>query len=116
MKLTQIIEATREAIGTNAKVLKYELEKLGWRRRLRWVYQQGEEIDGRQTIIERFVIFMTALKRTDYKSFEYLKFEIDWHFDSVEIVGVPKEENPVGALLEQIETAVTKIKAAVEKV
>ena len=113
MELAKIIEATRAAIGSNAKPLKYELEKLGWRRRIQWIYQQGEQIDGRQTIVERFAVFMTALKRTDYKSFEYLRFEIDLYFDSVEIVGMPRQGNPVKELVEQIESTVNKLKSLV---
>lgn len=66
----------KQAIGGNAKKLQYEFEKLGWKRRLQWIYQQGENIDGRQSIIESFLTFMIALKNTDQKSFEFLWYEL----------------------------------------
>ena len=113
MKLAKIIEATRTAIGTNAKVLKYELEKLGWRRRIQWIYQQGEEIDGRESIVVRYIKFMTGLKRTDFKSFEYLKFEIELFLNSVEIVGMPAQRNPVQELVDQIEISASKLRSLV---
>ena len=104
----------KTAVGTCIEPFRYELRKLGIKRCERWIYKQTEIQDGKDGIVQRYLKFMTALKKANFAGYEYLKFEVDFCLDGVEVVGVPKRQiEPMRILLdleEYVSVSVLKVK------
>ena len=85
---------------SNAELLRYNLQRLwGWKRRIRWIYQQFEDVDGRDSILIRYLKFMLGLKETDYQAYELIRLELDLFQDNWEVKGFPIKTNRLTELI-----------------
>jgi hypothetical protein len=115
MKVEQIDDfssVVKEAIGGKSKRLQLTLfQRFGMRRRLQWIYQQGENVPGRDSIVQRFLKFMVALKEANYHGFEFLRFEIDLALERASCPDSPLlTSNPMIDAVQHLETELMKVK------
>ncbi len=107
--LKELMRRLKDSLS-NAELLRHNLKILwGWKRRLRWIYQQFEDVDGRDSIPIRFIKFMIAVKETSYADFELIMFEINLFLDSYEVEGFPIKTNPLIELLANTKVNLAKI-------
>jgi hypothetical protein len=115
MKVEQIdnfSSVVKEAIGGNSKRLQLTLfQRFGMRRRLQWIYQQGENVPGRDSIVQRFLKFMVALKEANYHGFEFLRFEVDLALERAGATDPLLTPNPMIDAVKHLETELMKVKA-----
>jgi uncharacterized protein YggL (DUF469 family) len=114
MKAEQIdnfSQIVKQAIGGNSKRLQLTLfQRFGMRRRLQWIYQQGENVPGRDSIVQRFLKFMVALKEANYHGFEFLRFEVDLALERAGVSDPLLTSNPMIDAVTHLETELMKVK------